>query len=1048
MANNYFGFNHGGTQYSGLASTNTGVTAQQTAYGAAATGQAAYATHAAVAAAQPASYVTAAPRPAAGVATSAYDAYSVASNNQYAAAYTAAAASRQQQATTPTPTQQAAAATYGRDAYAAYGAAAAYQQQQQHQTQQQQVQKTAAEYQTYQNYQSHYDAAKSQAQSVAATNYSISTTYAGQQAAAVQQQQQRNVAAALQQQQHQQQQKVQPTAQHNLAALQQVKAATQQQTAYYTPAATPTPQSQLHAAAAHHVAAAASAHQQSTAMTGVNAMTSNAAAAAAAAAVVAAATANTAAYQQPARQWFSGNQGASRKPGLPFNKKAGAKLPPKPQQLYYCEVCKISCAGPQTYKEHLDGQKHKKKEAAAKASGGSTAKVVAAAGRPGQNTLRCELCDVACTGADAYAAHIRGAKHQKVMKLHQKLGKPIPSTDPVLVAAEQNAAKKAAAANANGDTAKAKTPTAQPKINFLGGSQTVVNALPKAEKAGTPGSTGSDDADNKSILEQLQQAEVAPVGMEYIEEVKNEVGKVVSFNCKLCECKFNDPNAKEMHMKGRRHRLQYKKKVDPNLQVDVKPSIRNRKYEAQKEEFWRRREEEERWRMELAQEQHHFWEAEAHRMEMWGGPPFPHPMGPPMMPPMGPRGPFPHPRMMHPGMHPMGPGMGPPGMPPRRPASSDDRHVMAKHQTIYPQEDELQAVQNIVSSTEKALKLVSDAIAEEDTPKDEAAAKKPKADVEIKEEPGEGGKELTRTLKGVMRVGVLAKGLLLHGDLNVQLVVLCADKPTLTLLKRVAEKLPKTLKDVAGEGEEYKVEVVAAEAAVRVEAAAEPKASITITLTSPTMRENQEPSAAKTPVVKTEDPADVLNKAKCLTALAELRHAKWFQARANGLPSCVVLIRIMRHLIQNIPVLSSLSQWAVELLVEKCISSGPPAPSPGEAFRRIFECLASGILLPGSPGVHDPCEKEPTDASGNLGEQEKEDITAFAQNALRLMAFRQIHLVLEMEALPMPRFKRFKSEAGNRKRRRDETGAEIEGDGADGVDGKKDKKEEGKMETA
>jgi hypothetical protein len=35
------------------------------------------------------------------------------------------------------------------------------------------------------------------------------------------------------------------------------------------------------------------------------------------------------------------------------------------------------------------------------------------------------------------------------MKLHQRLGKPIPSTDPVLVAAEATAAKKAAAA-ANG----------------------------------------------------------------------------------------------------------------------------------------------------------------------------------------------------------------------------------------------------------------------------------------------------------------------------------------------------------------------------------------------------------------------------------------------------------------------------------------------------------------------------------------------------------------------------------------------------------------------
>ena len=65
----------------------------------------------------------------------------------------------------------------------------------------------------------------------------------------------------------------------------------------------------------------------------------------------------------------------------------------------------------QTYKEHLEGQKHKKKEAALK-SGGQ-------AGAPNgprgvQTQLRCELCDVSCTGVDAYAAHIRGAKHQKV----------------------------------------------------------------------------------------------------------------------------------------------------------------------------------------------------------------------------------------------------------------------------------------------------------------------------------------------------------------------------------------------------------------------------------------------------------------------------------------------------------------------------------------------------------------------------------------------------------------------------------------------------------
>ena len=63
----------------------------------------------------------------------------------------------------------------------------------------------------------------------------------------------------------------------------------------------------------------------------------------------------------------------------------------------------------QTYREHLEGQKHKKKESAMKAT------TAIAVGRAPQNQLRCELCDVTCTGSDAYAAHIRGAKHQKVV---------------------------------------------------------------------------------------------------------------------------------------------------------------------------------------------------------------------------------------------------------------------------------------------------------------------------------------------------------------------------------------------------------------------------------------------------------------------------------------------------------------------------------------------------------------------------------------------------------------------------------------------------------
>lgn len=40
-----------------------------------------------------------------------------------------------------------------------------------------------------------------------------------------------------------------------------------------------------------------------------------------------------------------------------------------------------------------------------------------------------------------------------------------------------------------------------------------------------------------------------------------------------------------------------------------------------------------------------------------------------------------------------------------------------------------------------------------------------------------------------MRVGLVAKGLLLKGDKDLELVLLCSNKPTITLLKQVAEKL-------------------------------------------------------------------------------------------------------------------------------------------------------------------------------------------------------------------------------------------------------------------
>lgn len=114
------------------------------------------------------------------------------------------------------------------------------------------------------------------------------------------------------------------------------------------------------------------------------------------------------------------------------------------------------------------------------------------------------------------------------------------------------------------------------KINFVpaaaGGA-----GVAKTEGGANESDAAGDLDDNLDDSLGENTDNIKPVGGEYIEEVKDEEGKILSFNCKLCDCKFNDPNAKEMHMKGRRHRLQYKRKVQPDLVVDFKPTPRQRR---------------------------------------------------------------------------------------------------------------------------------------------------------------------------------------------------------------------------------------------------------------------------------------------------------------------------------------------------------------------------------------------------------------------------------------------------------------------------------------
>ncbi|KAL4657967.1 hypothetical protein GN956_G2830 [Arapaima gigas] len=332
---------------------------------------------------------------------------------------------------------------------------------------------------------------------------------------------------------------------------------------------------------------------------------------------------------------------------------------------------------------------------------------------------------------------------------------------------------------------------------------------------------------------------------------------------------------------------------------------------------------------------------------------------------------------------------------------NDDRHVMARHSAIYPTQEELEGVQNMVSHTERALKAVSDWLEEQErvASKADSGTEGTEGEKESELKPSE---QPTRSLRGVMRVGLVAKGLLLKGDLDLELVLLCKDKPTISLLKKVADNLSVQLKSITEDM--YEVIPCIREASIAIKSTKELPLILTVHLTSPVVREEVERQAAGE-TLSGNAPPDVLDRQKCLTALASLRHAKWFQARANGLKSCVIVIRILRDLCTRVPTWASLKGWPLELLCEKAIGTGNRPMGAGEALRRVLECLASGILMADGPGVLDPCEKEMTDAIAHLDRQQREDITQSAQHALRLAAFGQLHKVLGMDPLPskMPR---------------------------------------------
>ena len=66
--------------------------------------------------------------------------------------------------------------------------------------------------------------------------------------------------------------------------------------------------------------------------------------------------------------------------------------------------------------------------------------------------------------------------------------------------------------------------------------------------------------------------------------------------------------------------------------------------------------------------------------------------------------------------------------------------------------------------------------------------------------------------------------------------------------------------------------------------------------------------------------------------------------------------------------------------MQKCIvTANSDFTKPGDMFRRVMECVASGLFLPTGPGLSDPCEKGLVDAAAGLRAQDRVNITLSAQ---------------------------------------------------------------------
>nr|XP_046913288.1 zinc finger RNA-binding protein-like [Dermatophagoides farinae] len=691
---------------------------------------------------------------------------------------------------------------------------------------------------------------------------------------------------------------------------------------------------------------------------------------------------------------------------------------------YFCETCKLVCSSAESMMRHVTGFKHKKRLEYLQGNG--IKKLVANDPNVSESSdskksnprgptmmsiiLKCRICDVPCVSVDSYSSHIQGQRHNRSIAYRKKMGEPVYDNAPEILSKNvpielEMKIKKLFADNSSrqGEQNKVDRMKSGQKFGEPSGMDRMM-MVEKSSSSSTPTPPPPQPSNMKNEIKDF--FDCKPIGQDFIEEVLNQNGKIVCYTCTLCECRFNDANAKNLHLKGRRHRLQYKKKVDPSLIVEF---IKSDMIKIENEQLEKLRQKERSMKKILHTKPYltedldpfqsvdkskefaslfKYNQNNAHTTSI---------------------------HSTYKGNE--------------YTRSFSDYLLEYRHHLIQPSKLELEYIYQTAYLVEKAIRSVGRFIELNfllpiPVPKFISIHKTllPMDTINDMLENGENrliqtDSRLVEFIR-VLRPGPLGKGLLLTGERYFKLIILSSVLPTESLLTLFQRLVPKEIERLSKNPNDYPGEYHVQSEMMK------DKTKFRITLYTFALHSASGSSNTNEPMILDdskkilrfdcyltcpyirdeneeelrENVPDLLNQEKCLRSLNDIRRYRWFKDMGIKHNFFTFTLRILRELTKRIKIWSHVSLWTFEVILERILISANCCLGPASLFRHFFEFLAHGILMTRGQGLADPCEARLVNIFNYLSRQDREDIMCSAQHLVRLVALRQLDKVLNVDS--------------------------------------------------